>query len=191
MPGKVDMSELSKQERAAIVESLGLTVDSVFVPFSQSRNKGNKEMTLNWAVTVRRNGREVLTTDYSAGIAHAPSYNAKAKTPSERDLMLRAECETGQRSLGMRWGHRGEVQHGTGERNAIKPDAIDVLYSLAMDSDVLDYPSFEDWASNFGYEVDSRKAETTYRACLDIALKLRASLGDDGLQTLRNAFEGY
>lgn len=41
---------------------LGLTVDSVFVPFSRSRNKGEKYKSLNWQVTVKRNGRNILTT---------------------------------------------------------------------------------------------------------------------------------
>lgn len=183
------MTDLTKPERAAIVESLGLTIESVFVPFSQSRNKGEKQPSLNWRVTVKHNGAFVLETDYMAGSGHCPSANHKDR--KEQPLMVAYECEHGFRALGVRWGRDAEAYGAANVKNAILPDALDVLASLAMDSDVLDMGGFEDWASNFGYDTDSRKAESIYRACLDIALKLRAALGDTGLQTLRNAFEGY
>lgn len=60
-----------------------------------------------------------------------------------------------------------------------------------MDSDVLESSGFEEWASNFGYETDSRKADSIYRACLEIALKLKAVIGNDGLEQLRLAFQDY
>lgn len=185
------MSELTKEERTKIVQSMGLTVESVFVPFSQSRNKAEKSPSLNWRVTVKRDGRDVLTTDYSAGCGHCPAYKASVKVLGSQDSIMRNEA--------IHW----ECEHGKPGRyfetlatiasggKPLLPDMLDVLYSLASDSDVIDMAGFEDWASNYGYEVDSRKAEQTYRACLDIALKLRAALGDDGLRDLRNAFEGY
>ena len=60
----------------------------------------------------------------------------------------------------------------------IEPDKLDVINSLVMDASVLNSSSFEDWADEFGYDRDSRKAETIYRACLDIALKLRNAIGE-------------
>jgi hypothetical protein len=60
-----------------------------------------------------------------------------------------------------------------------------------MDSDVFNYSSFEEWASTFGYDADSRKGESIYRTCLDIALKLRNAIGEDGLQKLREACQDY
>lgn len=181
----------TREERAAIVASLGLTVESVFVPFSQSRNKAEKYPSLNWRVTVLRNGREILTTDYSAGSAHCPSYKHDDK--AETRHMVAWECEHGFKASGVRWGGRPEAYGATRGNVAqpIKPDSLNVLASLAMDSDVIDAGGFESWASDLGYDTDSRKAESIYRACLDIALKLRSALGDSGLQTLRNAFEGY
>lgn len=139
----------------AAMTALKLTIDSAFVPWSQSRNKAEKHKSLNWRVTLKRDGREILTTDYSAGIAHAPSYP--------------------------------KLGRGT----PILPDSLDVLHSLISDSDVLDAGGFESWASDFGYDADSRKAESIYRACLDIALKLRAGIGEAGLATLREAAIDY
>lgn len=181
----------TKEERAAIVATLGLTIESVFVPFSRSRNKGEKHPSLNWVVTVARNGKPFLLTDYMAGSGHCPSYKQpgfgkRTIADRERDERVAWECETGRK-----FGQFDNVNRMDQRPATIKPDALDVLASLVMDSSALDESSFEDWASSLGYDVDSRKAESIYRACLDIALKLRAALGDSGLQTLRNAFEGY
>lgn len=182
--------ERNPGDRAAIISGLGLTVESVFVPFSQSRNKGEKFPSLNWRVTVKHNGRDVLTTDYMAGSGHCPAYKASVKAlggPNSlnRAEFIRRECETGFKGL----YHSQIIMND--RKSPLLPDTLDVLASLAMDSDVLDAGGFESWASDLGYDTDSRKAESIYQACLDIALKLRAALGDAGLQTLRNAFEGY
>ena len=210
--------------RKAALESLKLTVDAAFVPFSQSRNKAEKLPSLNWRVTVKRDGHDVLTTDYSAGMAHCPGYagktvpstfqphsykNASGKPypgtasmyrsakPHEilsqyRDAICAAECESGFPMEIDPWGRGTE---NTFKRKpkapAIAPDPVDVLYSLTLDSGVLDYGTFEDWAAEFGYDTDSRSAEAAYRACLEIALKLRAAIGDAGLETLKTAFEDY
>jgi len=61
----------------AALAALGLTIESVFVPFSQSRNKAEKRNSLNWKVSLCRNGKAFLTCDYSAGIAHCPGYKVK------------------------------------------------------------------------------------------------------------------
>lgn len=187
-----------KTDIPAILASFGLSASFEFVPVSQSRNaKGNwksaKEAplqkwqpTLNWRVTVTHKGREILTTDYGAGCAHAPSY-PKVKWPprtlhdEECAKVLLDECETGRT--------RVDGQTIRGFVNA--PSLTDLFYSLVMDSDVIESSGFEDWASNLGYDTDSRAAESIYRACLEIALKLRAAIGDADLQSLREAFQDY
>jgi hypothetical protein len=57
-----------------------------------------------------------------------------------------------------------------------RPTAYDLLYCLKMDSSAASM-SFEDWASDFGYDTDSIKALATYNACCDNAKKLRLALG--------------
>jgi hypothetical protein len=177
-------------DRNALISELGLTVESVFVPFSQSRNKGEKHPSLNWRVTIKRNGRDVVTTDYMAGCGHCPAYKADSKTLGGRyslmrDGYIRWECEHGFKAA-----YNMQVMMSD-RKHPLEPGTLDVLNSLVMDSDVLDAGGFEQWASDLGYDTDSRNAESIYRACLDIALKMRAGLGDAGLQSLRNAFEGY
>jgi hypothetical protein len=180
-------------DRAADIAALGLTVEAKFIPFSQSRNKGEKSPSLNWSVTVKRNGRDVLTCDYSAGAGHCPSYSVKVSPhwnrPARlwRDEVARFECESGFKARGFTsWGGFSPDRD-----KPILPDPMDVLYSLNSDSDILNYATFEDWAATFGYDPDSRSAEATYRACLEIGLKFRAALGDDGLAKLNTIFQDY
>lgn len=184
---------MDKQETLDVITKMGLTVTAKFVPHSQSRNKADKSPSLNWIVTVSRGGREVLTTEYGAGMGHCPSFNAKPVQSWNRPvsdfkpLACAFECESGLRAKFFSWS-----SDFTGDSKApILPDSADVLYSLAMDSSVLDYGTFEDWADEFGYDKDSRKGEATYRACLELALKLRNGIGESGLSLLREAFEDY
>lgn len=174
---------MAQQEMTAAIAALGLTMTVQFVPWSQSRNKGEDRRSLNWKVTLLRNGREILTTDYMAGIAHCPSYKQSDRSVMRSEL-VEWECEHGKRavegSIGI-WG-RGP---------ALEPKIEDVVWSLVSEADVLEYPTFESWASEYGYDADSRKAEKIYRACLETALKLRAALGDDGLRQLREAAQDY
>lgn len=65
------------------LKRLGLDARFKFVPFSRSRNAKEERLTLNWRVTVTCNGREVLFTDYSAGVAHCPGYRRKLTAPSD------------------------------------------------------------------------------------------------------------
>jgi hypothetical protein len=71
------------------------------------------------------------------------------------------------------------------------PKCDDVIYSLLMDVDAIDHPTFEQWADCVGYDKDSRKAESIYRACIETGLKLRAALGDKALADLREKFADY
>lgn len=223
------MSE-AKEKALAAMASLGLAVESVFVPFSQSRNKAEKHKSLNWKVTLLRNGRLVLSCDYSAGVAHCLAKASKApatyqardrrradgkpypgttsnhRAPTEAEKLSdyleewrAAECESGialehdgfagaKNFKPKRIRVPGKHQSKT---VPILPDPVDVIYSLVMDSSVLDHATFESWAGDFGYDPDSRKGESIYRQCLEIALSLRAAVGDSGLQTLAEAFQDY
>lgn len=202
-------SEMSPAEKIkAWAEKHRVQVDSTFVPCSQSRNRegGEWEMfndqrwspTLNWKVRVMVN-REVmphalpklymvLETDYSAGSGNCPAYKASIMALGGRNGIMRAdaiawECEHGSvynsRICGGKPGKKFEV------------NSCDVLSSLILNSTVLDFSSFEEWASEFGYDKDSRKAEAIYNACLVIALKLRNGLGEQALAELREACQDY
>ena len=171
------------------VDALGLNYSAEFVPFSKSRNakKATKpsDYSLNWRVTLSKNGRS-LTTDYMQGIGHIPGHKQNTRYTTNAWGALKHTCETGKYG-----GRESSIAQYLGEKPIPAPLPRDVLYSLGMDASVIDYPSFEEWASDFGYEPDSRKAEKTYQECLRIALELRAMLGDAGMQSLRDASQDY
>lgn len=178
----VEDSTVAKAELEQAIADLGLTIHVQFVPWSQSRNKGETSRSLNWLVTLKVRDRPILTTDYSAGVGHCPCYRSLVSPRfghlSIHDAeLIKQETETGQTA--------------TLARKPILPDICNVVYSLASDADVLNYPTFESWAENYGYDVDSRRAEVMYRACLESALKLRAALGDEGLRKLQEASQDY
>lgn len=177
------MSEAQERAQKAMAD-LGLTVESIFVPYNASRNfkpdAKTREMSLNWQVTLLCKGRPILTTDYSAGIGSCPSYDKYNRNPTVHHArMIDEECRTGRRAT------------GSFTTKKVKLDPSNVVYSLLSDSSVLDSSSFEEWARDLGYDTDSRKAEATYRACLEIALKLRNGIGEANLKILQEAFQDY
>ena len=61
-----------------------------------------------------------------------------------------------------------------------QPTAEAVLDCLASDSvGIENAQSFEDWAPEYGYDTDSRKAEKLFRVCEKDAARLKTFLGDD------------
>lgn len=157
-----------------------LAVEAEFVPFSRSRNAGEKMPSLNYRVTLFRNGRAILgPIDYSMGSGHCPAYQTAVglKSSIYNSDRIANECQTGT-----------TVNY---PKRAILPNPIDVIHSLLLDGSAIDSGTFEEWASEYGYNPDSRKGEAIYRACLEIGLKLRAGLGDALLAELREAFQDY
>lgn len=167
------------------INKLGLSIESKFVPFSQSRNKAEKSPSLNWKVTLKKDGKDILTTDYMAGCGHCPSYKQNDNSYDTRQL-INLECESGYKARQM-WS-MGHILPD--KKSPILPKIEDVIYSLVMDSEVLDF-DFSDWCANFGYSEDSRKDEKTYNDCMQIALKINRTLGTDGINTLREVYQDY
>ncbi len=175
-------------ELDAFISALPISYSADFIPQSKSRNAGDKNPSINWKVTLTRNPAATLTTDYMQGIGHIPNYQKIVPFNSRRTVAV-ASFE----KLASEQGKAGYSLDGSGmlAKPLPKPELRDVLYSLIMDSDVLNYSSFEDWAQNFGYETDSRKAEKIYNACLAIALQLRGALGQPAIDKLQVLFQDY
>jgi hypothetical protein len=71
---------------------------------------------------------------------------------------------------------RMTVPFSQGSAHTKPPTAMDVLGNLASDASGAD-ESFEAWASNYGYDSDSRKAKKTYDAIRKATEKLKNFLG--------------
>jgi hypothetical protein len=178
-----------------IAARLGVTMRAQFVPFSQSRNASDKLAdgkpwpSLNWRVTLARYGRDFLITDYGQGIAYAPASKLRThERDARRQAAIAHEIERGTIHTVHDFGVLCAADGTRDTRKPIPAPALgDVLQSLASDASALDEPGFEAWADSLGYDRDSRKAEEIYRACLDIALKLQATLGGRALAEIRLA----
>ena len=49
------------------------------------------------------------------------------------------------------------------------PTVADVMHCVLLDASARHHGSFEDWAAEYGYDDDSRKAERIYERCLKTA----------------------
>lgn len=77
------------------------------------------------------------------------------------------------------------VYFSQGSAHKKPPTLAEVLDCLASDASGVDNArSFEDWASEYGYDLDSRKAERTYQICKKQAQDLKALLGQDAYNQL-------
>ena len=83
------------------------------------------------------------------------------------------------------------VYFSQGSAHKKNPTLAEVLDCLASEASGVDNArSFEDWASEYGYDLDSRKAERTYQICKKQAQELKALLGQDAYNQLLYSTEG-
>lgn len=179
----------------------GLTYNAVFVPQSASRNSGEKNPSLNWRIALVNAKGARLDTDYMQGIGHVPGYASKywrRRTLYEQTLALTQEqaAQTGKYPVSAD-GKPATVKsvHLTSWprlHSLPVPLLRDILYGLLMDAQgVNDANGFEDWASNYGYDTDSRKVEATYEACKRTASDLNRLLGRANIDRLAELFQDY
>jgi hypothetical protein len=182
----------SHKELDDYIATLGLAYSAIFIPQSSSRNAKEKNLSINWSVSISPNHgknsiQRGITTDYMQGIGHIPKYQKIVGYNTRRTLAVeRFEKLASEQG---RYAHSLDYVLMTEKLPA--PLLRDVLYSLVMDSSVMDHDGFESWAQEFGYETDSRKAEKVYNDCLQTALKLRALIGDAAMSKLREMFQDY
>ncbi len=177
-------------ELDAFIASLTLEYSATFVPQSQSRNANEKNHSLNWRVSVmpkesagRTNLHLRIMTDYMQGIGHVPEDSADLfkryghSCSIARDAYERQIAQTG--------------KYGPFHSRPLPPPALrDVLYSLMSDGAASE-TTFEEWASEYGYGTDSRKAEEMYRTCDEHGKKLTRMIGTNNLAKLRELFQDY
>lgn len=177
------------------LNDMGLTMTAEFVPFSQSRNaKKNpqiNDLSINWSITINRNNRS-LTTDYMQGIGHLPkevqqkSFNKVTKYEYE---VIKFACETGK--IGYFSDVSQKVMIRPNDKKLNPPTLEDALYCLLLDSEVLNYDSFESWADEFGYNSDSIKDRKVYDDCMKIALQSRQLFTDTEITRLHELYQDW
>jgi hypothetical protein len=156
------------EEYEELIKNIGLEIKTTFIPFSVSRNSNEKHKSLNWLVTLSV-GNKKMTFDYSKGIGHLPY-------PDIHNPITNASLNVYQKRI---INETIDLAVETGIAKKIKivdknilvlpshekfptPTLQEVLHSLCLGSDVRHYLTFEQWAYDFGYDPDSRKAEKIY-----------------------------
>lgn len=114
----------------------------------------------------------VWEEEYRQGISSLPRDMHRHTVHNEE---RRKECVAG-KSLG-KWD---------------KPTVADVLYSVLLAGEAFfDALSFQEWAENHGYSVDSIEARKTYRACMETGRTLTRNIERSLLESLRKAAAEY
>lgn len=177
----------NKQAIREYVDSLGLTYTATFQPRLQPRETVEHPQ-LHWLITLT-NGKQSAQFSYSQGMGHVkgyrqPPWNGRMTLAQANEQALyRKTCETG---LLYHTGDRSVVFGSTkGQQPA--PGVLDVLYCLVSDASVRHASQYEEWASDYGYDADSRKGEEIYRAVQKQTTDLLRVLG--GGTVGRNALE--
>lgn len=170
----------------AAIEQLGLTMSAAYIPWSRTQQASAdpklhySHRSFHWTVTLTRNNRN-MTCPYTMGSHYCIWFDLNGKkvegVPSRvviaQERALIDLFETGKCGL-----------HG----KATPPDIVGVMYCLLQDASVLDFSCFEDWAGEYGYDLDSRQAEKVYKNCLEHALQLRQLLGEENIRKLNELY---
>lgn len=126
-------------------------------------------------------GKLVLETEYSLGIGHVDIKKARPDsimggwTSAEQSMLYAWHSNPSVRFKDE--GVRAKIAAKLAKQQGVRPELDSVVHSLLMDGEAFfNAQSFEDWAGDFGYDSDSRKAEAIYRACDSIGRKLSAHI---------------
>lgn len=172
-------TETDKQV-AELLTSANVSFSAKFKPVEQPNAKRPSDLQVHWTISIGD-----TRFDYQTGIGHLPKqFAGLANSRKTMDFQeLCRICEEG------RYGQ--VLTHKWHKDNKTHPTAAGVLYCLLSESDAMDSPTFESWASDLGFDPDSRKAEQTYRACIENGLKLRRAIGEANIVKLRELLQDY
>jgi hypothetical protein len=157
-----------------LAADLGLTLTA-------SNGRGHYDASQNWTpvrfdCTLTRNGREVWSGHYNLGTGHLKTLTAIERANGK---LPRNAAPTQAQLAAL-------TRNAAAER--LQPKLADVLHSLLSDGAAFfDGLTFEDWANEYGFDTDSRKAEATFRECDAIGRKLAKAFKPEELEALRNA----
>lgn len=169
--------------------ALGFSLAITSGPTGQVRD--NDWPGIAYTVRLEYKGRSVIETDYSLGVGHVkpkgtqpPRFSSLAFTEDELSLLYTWQSHPSA-------SFRDKQKHAAvaaklAKAQKVAPKLADVLHSLISDGEAyFDALSFEDFAANYGYDVDSRKAESIYRKCDEIGRALARGIPADILAKAR------
>jgi hypothetical protein len=175
----------AKQQVNEILAANGVAMTAQHVPTTfDPRSKEWQHIA--WRVEFS-SPRGKFSTSYKQGIGHLPAgmvpqggrYTIdqleRIKFALSTGMVPHKNCNANLGAASMRYG----------AKPLAKPDAADVVSSLILDAGAADYATFEEWAGDYGYETDSRKAEAIFNACRNTALDLIRVFGAGVVEQLK------
>jgi len=145
---------------------------------------------ISYNVTLSFKGKPVLETPYRMGVGHVkiakacPDGSFVNWTEKEQSMIYTWQSKPGADFKDKQT--QANIAAKLARKQGVKPELADVLHSLLMDGEAFfNAQSFEDWASEYGYDKDSRKAEAIYRQCDAIGRKLAAALPKEIIEQAR------
>lgn len=148
--------EIARDEAKALFDSLKLKV-SIGFPVGNTRdNWPNISYAVNFA-----DNRSEFSTEYHLGTGHVKWTIAYATAPNFVTAFIEAKKRNPNASFKDK-GAEARAAAWLAAKQNVKPEPWAVLAAVCRDSLDAHGQSFEDWAANYGYDSDSRKAETIY-----------------------------
>lgn len=159
------------QNRIEQLSALGFRLECG-PPSGQVDNSGEKAWPhIAYTVTLFHDSKKLLVTDYKLGIGHVEiravkfNFGTCGLLTTDEDSMARAWQRNPHASFKDKQ-LQAEVAAKLARQQNVSPNLADVLHSLLLDGEAFfNGETFEEWASNFGYDTDSRKAEEIFKAC--------------------------
>lgn len=177
------------KEIQKVLNEMGISITSKFIPWSIAKshpyNKDSKFPSLNWEVTLFKNGQKILTGEYHEGQGHCPA-NKNAKAKYELQKMIEKECEEGFEAW---YGNALDFVH-VNKKKPILPDMVSFVWCTLSDANS-GRDDFHDFCGNFGYDEDSRSAERIWKACVETAAKIYSSFTTEELNILEELYQDY
>ena len=168
------MNATATSELATLAANLGLTLTAANGRVHY--DAGQTWTSIRFDCTLARNGREVWSGPYHLGVGHLKNL---ATVERANGKLPRNAAPTRAQRIALT--HQATVE-------SLKPKLADALHSLLSDGAAyFDGLTFEEWASEYGHDTDSHKAEKTFRECDAIGRKLALAFKPDELEALRNA----
>jgi hypothetical protein len=151
---------------------------------------------LAYTVTLSYQGRDVLTTAFHLGTGHVSReeiarVNDHLSTPARYAAYYVAALRKPYTKFVDQKGWVAAVAYAA-NRCKVQPCLADVLHSLISDGTAyFTHSTFEDWAADYDYDTDSRKALATYEQCIDIGRKLARALPANVLEQVQALTADY
>lgn len=157
-----------------IKEKTELKMEVVKAPTNPNMESNGTEMD-HWYVTLT-NGGEPMSLFYSQGLGHRKPNHFAAKM---------AHCDYPGRDTQFTGNRTVSEEDFNQTFKPIPPTLGDIIDCLASDScGIANARDFEEWASEYGYDTDSRKAYDTFKVCATQSHLFEHLIGQDIFEEL-------